>query len=116
MDGTLAGQVSGARAPGPRGPARRERDGVGDCRIGIRLRRVLVVPPAGPMMARRFAFVLGILLMRAVPLQAQRWERQVLDRLERAIAAIGTSRRSAVVSRSGTLNQDESALMEAPAV
>ena len=67
-------------------------------------------------MSCRSALVLGILLISAVPLEAQRWERQVLDRLERAIAAIGTSRRADVVSRSGTLNEEESALMEAPAV
>lgn len=68
------------------------------------------------MTATRSAIVLGALLACAVPLDAQRWERQVLDRLERAIAAIGTGRRAAVVSRSGTLNQEESALMQAPAV
>ena len=66
-------------------------------------------------MALRSAIALGALLVCAVPLEAQRWERQVLDRLERAIAAIGAGR-AAVVSRSGTLNQEEWALMNAPAV
>jgi hypothetical protein len=39
----------------------------------------------------------------------------VQDRLARAIAALGNGGRSPVVSRSGTLNQEEGAILQAPA-
>lgn len=46
--------------------------------------------------------------MPAVVVGQQRWEHQVHDRVQRAISAIGTPSRSAVVERSGVLNTDES--------
>ena len=42
-----------------------------------------------------------------------RWERQVRDRVQRAVTAIGTSSRLPVVERSGMLNTDESGSFEA---
>jgi hypothetical protein len=58
---------------------------------------------------RAILVLLAILAMpKAMPGQ-QRWERQVQERVQRAIAAVGTSSRPAVVTRSGMLNTDEEA-------
>jgi hypothetical protein len=61
------------------------------------------------------ALAFMMLLFAPATLPAQRWERLVQDRLDRAIAAIGSVRGSGVLRRSGTLNQEEAATMEAPA-
>jgi hypothetical protein len=58
----------------------------------------------------RALFVL--LAIAALPQQVigqQRWERQVQERVQRAIAVMGTSSRLVVVTRSGMLNTDEAA-------
>jgi len=66
-------------------------------------------------MVRGIGAALTALVLAPAALPAQRWERQVQDRLERAIAAIGSIGRSAVVTRTGTLNQAEAATLDAPA-
>ncbi len=57
--------------------------------------------------------VLALLVLVAIPIaaigQQRRWEHQVQDRMQRAIAAVGTSSRLPVVTRSGMLNTDEAA-------
>ncbi len=57
--------------------------------------------------------VLALLGLVAIPIpamgQQRRWEHQVQDRLQRAIAAVGTASRFLVVQRSGMLNTDEAA-------
>jgi hypothetical protein len=55
--------------------------------------------------------ILALVAIAAVPTAAmcQRWERQVEERVQRAINAVGTSSRLPVVKRSGMLNTDEAA-------
>jgi len=58
---------------------------------------------------RAILVLLTILAMPAAMSGQQRWARQVQERVQRAIAAVGTSSRPAVVKRSGMLNSDEGA-------
>ena len=54
----------------------------------------------------------ALLVFAAVPRAAigqQRWERQVQQRLQRAVEAVDTSSRLPIVKRSGMLNTDEAA-------
>jgi len=55
--------------------------------------------------------ILVLLAVSAIPqvLIGQRWERQVQERVQRTIAAVGPSTRLPVVRRSGMLNTDEAA-------
>jgi hypothetical protein len=56
--------------------------------------------------------LVALLVIAATPSVAigqQRWERQVQERVQRAIAAVGSSSRLPVVQRSGVLNTDEGA-------
>jgi len=57
----------------------------------------------------RVVIVLLASAVIATPAIAQRWERQVQERAQRAIDAVTTSSPSAVVKRSGMLNTDEAA-------
>jgi hypothetical protein len=58
-----------------------------------------------------------LLLLAAAPLVAQqRWERQVRERLDRAIVAVRGTSRHPVVTRSGVLNAEESASFQTPLV
>ena len=52
--------------------------------------------------------LLGIAVVATPAIAQQRWERQVLERAQRAIDAVTTSRLT-VVKRSGMLNTDEAA-------
>ena len=62
----------------------------------------------------RFVIICCVSLgIPTVVLGQQRWERQVHDRVQRAITAIGTSSRAAVVERAGMLNTDESGSFQA---
>jgi len=58
---------------------------------------------------RAILALLAIVAMPSAMLGQQRWERQVQERVQRAITAVGTSSRPAVVTRSGMLNTDEEA-------
>ncbi len=58
---------------------------------------------------RGILVLLAILAMPSAMSGQQRWERQGQERVQRAIAAVGTSSRPAVVTRSGMLNTDEEA-------
>jgi hypothetical protein len=56
--------------------------------------------------------ILVLLAIAAVPTAAvgqQRWERQVQQRLQRAVEAVDTSSRLPIVKQSGMLNTDEAA-------
>jgi len=55
--------------------------------------------------------ILVLLAVAGIPraLTGQRWERQVQDRVQRTIAAVGTPSGLPVVRRSGMLNTDETA-------
>ena len=55
--------------------------------------------------------ILVLLAVSGIPqvLVGQRWERQVQERVQRTIAAVGTSPGLPVVRRSGMLNTDEAA-------
>jgi hypothetical protein len=64
---------------------------------------------------RALVAVLAASLTPAV-LVAQRWERQVQERLQRAVEAVGPSTRFPVVKRSGVLNSDETASFQATLV
>lgn len=56
-----------------------------------------------------------LLLLAAAPLVAQqRWERQVQERLERAIVAVRGTSQLPVVKRSGMLNLEEAASFQTP--
>jgi hypothetical protein len=58
----------------------------------------------------RVVIVLLALAVVATPAVAQqRWERQVQDRVQRAIDAVAASSRLSVLKRSGMLNTDEAA-------
>jgi hypothetical protein len=48
-------------------------------------------------------------VLAAPAIAQQRWERQVQERVRRAVAAVATSSRLPVVKRSGILNTDEAA-------
>ena len=58
--------------------------------------------------------ILVLLAVSGIPrvLIGQRWERQVQERVQRTIAAVGPSPRLPVVRRSGMLNTDEAASFE----
>jgi len=58
---------------------------------------------------RGLAALLVIAATPSVAIGQQRWERQVQERVQRAIAAVGSSSRLPVVQRSGVLNTDEGA-------
>jgi hypothetical protein len=58
---------------------------------------------------RALVALLVIAATPAVAVGQQRWERQVQERVQRAIAAVGTPSRLPVVTRSGMLNTDEAA-------
>jgi hypothetical protein len=62
---------------------------------------------------RAILVLLAILAMPAAMFGQQRWERQVQERVQRAIAAVGPSSRL-VVTRSGMLNTDEEASFQTP--
>jgi hypothetical protein len=64
----------------------------------------------------RGLLVLLITGMPAALVGQQRWEHQVQERLQRAIGALGTSSRTPVVKRSGVLNIDEAASVQATLV
>ena len=53
--------------------------------------------------------LLAIALLATPAIAQQRWERQVDERVQRAVAAVATSSPPAVVKRSGMLNTDETA-------
>lgn len=57
--------------------------------------------------------VLALLGLLAIPIpamgQQRRWEQQVQDRMQRAIAAVGPASGLPVIKRSGVLNTDEAA-------
>jgi hypothetical protein len=53
--------------------------------------------------------LLAIAVVATPAIAQQRWERQVQERAQRAVAAVATSSPSAVVKRSGMLNTDEAA-------
>jgi hypothetical protein len=55
--------------------------------------------------------ILLLLAVSGIPqvVMGQRWERQVHERVQRTIAAVGASQRLPVVRRSGMLNTDEAA-------
>ena len=56
------------------------------------------------------AFVVVATLVLTVPLLGQqRWERQVQERVQRAVDVVSRSSRSSVVKQSGVLNTDERA-------
>lgn len=56
------------------------------------------------------ALVLFAIVLLATPACGQqRWERQVQERVQRAVDVLATSSRSPVVKRSGVLNTDEAA-------
>ncbi len=59
--------------------------------------------------------ILVLLAVSGIPkvLIGQRWERQVQERVQRTIAAVGTSPGLPVVRRSGMLNTDEAASFQA---
>ncbi len=59
--------------------------------------------------------ILVLLAVSGIPrvLIGQRWERQVQERVQRTIAAVGPSARLPVVRRSGMLNTDETASFQA---
>ena len=60
--------------------------------------------------------ILILLTISAIPervIGQQRWERQVQERVQRAIAVVGTSSRLAVLTRSGMLNTDEATSFQA---
>ena len=56
--------------------------------------------------------LLAMALFASPALGQQRWERQVQERVRRAVAAVGTPSPSPVVKRSGPLNTDETASFE----
>ncbi|PYO71515.1 MAG: hypothetical protein DMD64_14340 [Gemmatimonadetes bacterium] len=56
--------------------------------------------------------LLAMALFASPALGQQRWERQVQERVQRAVAAVGTPSPSPVVKRSGPLNTDETASFE----
>jgi hypothetical protein len=58
---------------------------------------------------RALVALLVIAATPAVAVGQQRWQRQVQERVQRAIAAVGTPSRLPVVTRSGMLNTDETA-------
>ena len=58
---------------------------------------------------RGLAALLVIAATPSVAIGQQRWERQVQERVQRAIAAVGSSSRLPVVQRSGVLDTDEGA-------
>lgn len=62
--------------------------------------------------------ILVLLAVSGIPrvLVGQRWERQVQERVQRTIAAVGTSPGLPVVRRSGMLNTDEAASFQTPLV
>jgi len=58
---------------------------------------------------RPLILLVAIALLATPAIAQQRWERQVDERVQRAIAAVATSSPPAVVRRSGMLNTDEAA-------
>jgi len=56
---------------------------------------------------RALILLVAIALLATPAIAQQRWERQVDERVQRAIAAVATSSPPAVVRRSGMLNTDE---------
>jgi hypothetical protein len=58
---------------------------------------------------RALVVLLVIAATPSVAIGQQRWERQVEERMQRAIAAVGPSSRLPVVTRSGMLNTEEGA-------
>ena len=58
---------------------------------------------------RGLAALLVIAATPSVAIGQQRWKRQVQERVQRAIGAVGSSSRLPVVQRSGVLNSDEGA-------
>src|SRR6266545_7420432 len=62
--------------------------------------------------------ILVLLAVSGIPrvLVGQRWERQVQERVQRTIAAVGASPGLHVVRRSGMLNTDEAASFQTPLV
>ena len=53
--------------------------------------------------------LLGIVLLATPAFGQQRWERQVQERVQRAVDVVSRSSRSPVVKQSGVLNTDEGA-------
>jgi len=58
---------------------------------------------------RALILLVAIALLATPAIAQQRWERQVDERVQRAVAAVATSSPPAVVRRSGMLNTDEAA-------
>jgi hypothetical protein len=58
---------------------------------------------------RALILLVAIALPATPAIAQQRWERQVDERVQRALAAVGTPSPLAVVKRSGMLNTDEAA-------
>src|SRR5712691_3972726 len=79
----------------------------GDRGPGLDRRRGHGITTPGTM--RVLVALLVIAAAPSVAIGQQRWERQVQERVQRAITAVGTSSRLPVVKRSGMLNTDEAA-------
>src|SRR5712671_14578 len=110
MDGGLAARFRPPGSSGSRAAFGRSCDRVRARRVGARAGRGHRITAAGSM--KLVLVVLAVAVLARPVVAQQRWERQVQERVQRAIVAMTSSSQRPVAKRSGMLNTDEAASFE----